>query len=74
MWLRHGINIWHFDCQLISEKHDFLASVKKIENGYELYIPSSDLEKELKKNIRSNQELNELLDALGLEKLNIPDF
>ena len=74
MWLRHGINIWHFDCQVISEKHDYLASVTKNDNLYEVYIPSSEPEKALKKYIQSNHELNELLDALGIEKLNIQDI
>jgi hypothetical protein len=63
VWFRHGVDVWHHDCEVANEKHDFLVSVTRKGEGLELCIPRSNMSK----NFRATDELNSFLRLVGLE-------
>ncbi|MEM3383879.1 MAG: hypothetical protein QW698_07580 [Nitrososphaerales archaeon] len=79
LWFRCGINVWHLDClvggeinlkeeKAIMRDHDFIASITKKDEGLELFIPPS-----YTKIFKSILELNNYLEAIGLEEINLSE-
>ena len=69
MWLRHGVDVWHFECQITGDLHDFLAEIVREGESYELKL--STQESPVSKTFRSPKELNEYLTSIGMETMNI---
>ena len=67
MWFRHGVENWHLDCQIIAGKHDFIASISRHGEIYELTINSSST-----KTFSSRDSLNKYLRNLDLEEIDLP--
>lgn len=78
LWLRCKVDEWHLDCLAgadldlnrsvaTSRNHDFIAAVRRMEDGNGLVFflsPSSNT-----KTFESNSALNDYLRAVGLEEI-----
>ncbi|MFQ5941762.1 MAG: hypothetical protein ACE5KA_08720 [Nitrososphaerales archaeon] len=71
VWLRHGVDIWHLDCHLSDDKHDFIASVTRSKESFVLKIGSPSEQKMVKKSFTSITSLNEYLRVIGIEQLQL---
>ncbi len=69
MWLRHGVDMWHYECQIVGDLHDFIADIVRKGGSYDLNL--STQESPTTKTFRSTNELNEYLKSIGMEPLNI---
>ncbi|MFQ5940662.1 MAG: hypothetical protein ACE5KA_03065 [Nitrososphaerales archaeon] len=70
VWLMHGVDKWHLDCDPTGGKHNCIASVMRANVKFELEI-WSDEGKTLRKDFNSVANLNEYLRTVGLEELQI---
>lgn len=68
MWLRHGVDEWHLDCEVEGEAHRPLASVRRSANTLTLTIPE-DEGKTFTRTFPTTEMLNSFLGELGLETL-----
>ncbi len=64
----HQVDTWHLDCDPTGGKHDFIASVTKSNEKFELEI-SNDVGETLRKDFTSIADLNEYLRTIGLEEV-----
>ena len=70
-WFRHGVDTWHLDCNLILDKHDFIASITRTNETFLVQIPDSSEQKAVRQSFDSTKELNEYLTLIGLEQLKL---
>lgn len=68
MWLRHGVDEWHLDCEVEGEAHSPMASVRRSGNTLTLTIPGEE-GKSFTRTFPTTETLNRFLVELGLETL-----
>ncbi len=69
MWLRHGVDVWHYECQTVGDLHDFIAEIVRKGESYDFNLSTQD--SPITKTFRSPIELNEYLASIGMETLKI---
>ncbi|MFQ6010594.1 MAG: hypothetical protein ACE5KG_00250 [Nitrososphaerales archaeon] len=69
MWLRHGVDVWHYECRMEGDLHDYIAEIVRNGEVYELNLSGQDVSR--KKTFGSPSDLNAYLKSVGMEDLKV---